>query len=182
MSNDVQRLHDAVLKLGDAALEIAEALSAFKDEELEGGEFKRPGDPKPAPASTNIKAGEALTPERFQKLVTAVDEPPPPPVEKSYITGKPLGDKTSARRIASRKGANLSCYDLEHWSRRVRYVREKEFGIKTGAMGKMLGVSANAIMQWEAGICFATREHRRLLETIAHTIADVPLESWKRPA
>ena len=49
MSNDVQKLYDAVLKLGDAALEIAEALSAFKDEKLDSGVFKRPGDPKPVP-------------------------------------------------------------------------------------------------------------------------------------
>lgn len=82
MSNDVQKLHDAVLLLGDAALEIATALSAASASlclalrPLKGGDgngaFKRPGDPKPAPeekpgprrvslaavARKSIKAGE----------------------------------------------------------------------------------------------------------------------------
>jgi DNA-binding transcriptional regulator YiaG len=50
MSIDVQKLHDAVLLMGDAALEIADALAAFtKKEKLVTGDFRRPGDPKPLP-------------------------------------------------------------------------------------------------------------------------------------
>ena len=93
MGNDVQKLHDAVKMLGDAALDIATALSAFIKEELSTGEFRRPGDPKPVvleptiagtgtglvksaerkpffgPDGSDPDLSPALTPERFHKLI-----------------------------------------------------------------------------------------------------------------
>tara|TARA_R110000824_G_scaffold21827_1_gene80951 strand:+ start:171 stop:722 length:552 start_codon:yes stop_codon:yes gene_type:complete len=180
MSNDVQRLHDAVLKLGDAALEIAEALSAFKDEELEGGEFKRPGDPKPAPTSMNIKAGEALTPERFQKLVTSVDEPPPPPVAKSYATGSVLSPaRAQARKRASQRAANAG-YDYEHWCKRVREVRVK-IGVGARGLGDLLGVTPSGVQNWETGVCFAKGETRAHLERVSAHLCGATHASWRKP-
>jgi hypothetical protein len=94
MGNDVQKLHDAVKMLGDAALDIATALSAFIKEELSTGEFRRPGDPKPVvieptiagtgtglvksaerkpffgPDGSDPDLSPALTPERFHKLIS----------------------------------------------------------------------------------------------------------------
>ena len=59
MNEDMQKLHDAVLLLGDAALEIATALSAFMGS----------GSSPPWP-----NTGEPLTADRFHKLMS-VDEP-----------------------------------------------------------------------------------------------------------
>ena len=178
MSNDVQRLHDAVLKLGDAALEIAEALSAFRGAGLEGGEFKRPGDPKPPPSGMNITSGEPLTPARFQRLVTSVDEPPPPPVAKSYATGSVLSPaRASARKRAAQRAANAG-YDYEHWSRRVREVRLK-IGVGTRGLGDLLGVTSSGVQNWETGVCFAKGATRERLEKLAHALCGVRPSHWR---
>ena len=180
MSNDVQRLHDAVLKLGDAALEIAEALSAFRGAELDSGEFKRPGDPKPPPSGMNITSGEPLTPERFQRLVASVDEPPPPPVAKSYATGSVLSSaRAKARKRAAQRAANAG-YDYEHWSKRVREVRLK-MGVGTRGLGDLLGVTTSGVQNWETGVCFAKGETRAHLERISAHLCGATHSSWRKP-
>ena len=187
MSNDLQKLHDAVLLLGDAALEIATALSAF----TKGGEdsvaFRRPGDPKPWP-----KTGEPLTAERFAKLV---DPPALEPtiagtgtgfvesaVELSYVTGKVLSAGSSERRRAARKNAKKRGFDLEHWSKMVRSVRTEKLKIGRPELAAMLQVSTDSINQWEAGVCFATSDHRQVLEVIAHSMSGVGVDAWRKPA
>jgi DNA-binding transcriptional regulator YiaG len=261
---NVQKLQDAVKLLGDAALDIATALSAFTVEELSEGEFKRPGDPKPvvvepAPRRMNIKAAEPLTAERFHGLVTpssiemwvlacceypdkwaahhsggyrspkkkkptpkaaelyasfegwcrATDTPcqtqksfsrafnktvwkdrvtvhgrgPGHPVEeKSYVTGKVLSSGSTKRRRASRKNAKRRGFDLEHWSKMVRSVRLEELKIGRTELARMLQVSTDSVNQWEAGICFATSEHRQMLEVIANSMSGVEARAWKKPA
>jgi len=269
----VQKLHDAVLLMGDAALEIATALSAFTKEELSDGEFKRPGDPKPvvveptiagtgtglvepAPRRMNIKAAEPLTAERFHGLVTpssiemwvlaccdewdahhmggynspkkkkptpkaaelyasfegwcrATDTPcqtqksfsrafnktvwkdrvtvhgrgPGHPVEeKSYVTGKVLSSGSTERRRASRKNAKRRGFDLEHWSKMVRSVRMEKLKIGRPELARMLQVSTDSVNQWEAGVCFATSDHRQMLEVIANSMSGVEARAWKKPA
>ena len=139
MISDVQQLQNAVLRLGDAALEIAEALSQFKDwaqaveRGLQSSEFEKPGDPKPPPSGTNIKSGEPLTPERFHKLMHA-DEPTiagtgagirgrtPDLIgsdrepARSYATGELLSQSRSDARTKAAKRAAGAGYDFEAWS------------------------------------------------------------------
>jgi DNA-binding transcriptional regulator YiaG len=272
MSHDVQKLHDAVLLLGDAALEIATALSAFtKKDELVTGDFRRPGDPKPtwdpkdcrtpkeaeasvpeAPSSMNITSGAPLTAERFNKLMStssielwvlaccdqsvavyhdahmrkampraaelyasfdgwcrATDDnrrrtqktfsrafnksgfrdrvtvhgrgPGHPVGEKSYVTGKVLSSSSTERRRAARKNAKRRGFDLEHWSKMVRTVRMEKLKIGRPELARMLQVSTDSVNQWEGGICFATSDHRQVLEVIANSMCGVEARAWRKP-
>jgi DNA-binding transcriptional regulator YiaG len=76
---DVQRLHDSVKAMGDAALDIATALSAFLSEQLDAGEFKRPGDHQlfPPGDADRVMAGAeiAAEPARRTNLIapTAIE-------------------------------------------------------------------------------------------------------------
>ena len=73
MTQDMQKLHDAVLLLGDAALEIATALSVFMGSDA-------------APPWPNT--GKPLTAERFHKLMA--DEPAPRRVSLTAVARKSI--------------------------------------------------------------------------------------------
>tara|TARA_R110000824_G_scaffold260899_2_gene449512 strand:+ start:371 stop:922 length:552 start_codon:yes stop_codon:yes gene_type:complete len=180
MSNDVQKLYDAVLKLGDAALEIAEALSAFKDEKLDSGVFKRPGDPKPVPKSTNSGAGEPLTAERFKKLMDDIEEPPELLVKRSYATGGVLSPSRADARVRAAQRAANAGYDYEAWSRCVREVREK-MGVSARGLGDILGVTSSGVKNWETGVCFARSDTRGQLERISAHLCGTTHASWREP-
>jgi hypothetical protein len=268
MSNDVQKLHDAVLMLGDAALEIATALSAFTKGEGGSGAFKRPGDPKPAPdekpgprrvslsavARKSIKAGtevvvfglvkkmrerylrddsgnkmrfltlawpegeggvlkycEVVVPTKASSPALTVGaevtvtgrlrlddalrlwadkvcvEKIAPPKEKkppqgvSYITGEPISKLRAEKRAMARGGAERAGYDYEHWCRMVRRIRVHKFNLRAGGLGDLVGVSAEAVASWEAGVCFAKSSTRERLERISHALAGTTADSWKQP-
>jgi len=49
-------------------------------------------------------------------------------------------------------------------------------------LAAMLQVSTDSINQWEAGVCFATSDHRQVLEVIAHSMSGVGVDAWRKPA
>jgi DNA-binding transcriptional regulator YiaG len=211
MSQDVQKLHDAVLLMGDAALEIATALSALGDGALEptiagtgaglgAPGFKRPGDPKPAPVGAllgrkpwlgpdekpapsgmNITSGEPLTPERFQRLVTSVDEPPPPPPVAKSYA---TGSVLSSARAQARKRAAQRAANAGYdYEHWCKRVREVRLKIGVGArgLGDLLGVTPSGVQNWETGVCFAKGETRAHLERVSAHLCGATHASWRKP-
>ena len=259
MSPEMQALHDAVKSLGDAALDIATALSACSlpgKPNCSGPEAEVSVSEAPltaeAPIEMDIEPGAPLTAERFSKLmstssielwvlaccdqsvavyhdahmrkampraaelyasfdgwcratdanrrrtqktfsrafnksvfkdrVTVHGRGPGHPVgEKSYVTGKVLSSSSTERRRAARKNAKRRGFDLEHWSKMVRTVRMDKLKIGRPELARMLQVSTDSVNQWEGGICFATSDHRQMLEVIANSMCGVEARAWRKP-
>jgi DNA-binding transcriptional regulator YiaG len=167
MTQDMQKLHDAVLLLGDAALEIATALSVFMGSDA-------------APPWPNT--GKPLTAERFHKLMADEDVAPPkvaePPCAKSYVTGTPLSASRAAARVKATLGATSAGYDFECWCRRVRSVRI-QMKVSTSGFAEILGVSPGAVVNWETGVCFAKSATRSQLERMAAHLCGTPKALWR---
>jgi DNA-binding transcriptional regulator YiaG len=168
MSEDMQKLHDAVLQLGDAALEVATALSAF----MGSGAAPWPN------------TGEPLTVDRFHRLMGA-DEPTIAGTgtgfveSRSYATGAPLSVPRSKARAKAMLRAASAGYDFECWCRRVRSVRT-QMDLGTSGFAEILGVSPGAVSNWETGVCFAKSATRSQLERMAAHLCGTPREAWKR--
>ena len=181
MSEDMQKLHDAVLQLGDAALEIATALSAFMGS----------GAAPPWP-----NTGEPLTVDRFHKLMS-VDEPTiagtgtgfvEVPAARSfstlsYVSDKPLGSEARRhKRVRAWANASKSGYDFEHWCRMFRRVRLTEFKVSITGMAIIMDMTEGAIQNWETGVCFALPATRSRIERLCKELHGISESSWRQPA
>ncbi len=167
MHMEMQKLHDAVKALGDAALDIATLISSLS-QEGEKTSSDRPQWPN---------TGKPLTAERFQKMIEAPDKPEVP-IARSYVSGRVfVGERIHKRHKAKERAARVG-YGFERWCKTVRRVRG-ELKLNKAQFGAVLGVTSSAVQNWEVGVCFAKRTTRDRLERLAHSLCSVEPAHWR---
>ena len=166
MSPEMQALHDAVKSLGDAALDVATALSAFED---------APGAVVELSAASAPLGDVSVAPDG--RVVKHVRQK-----HFSYVSGRQLVSKDRIhKRLAATASAEGSGYDYKHWCAMVRAVRLERYDCSTHNFAAIMNVTESSVCSWELGASFASRRHRERIESLSETMYGVERSSWRKP-